>query len=160
MLARALSIRVAAEALFFACLFAGFYWESTGNSFCNAAGATAGWLQTLHVAILLTAWDAFAGVAGMALAHRFRTTASQDAARLWLSAAIAGIGYYAAQFVLLPSNQAHSFRGVLDCSCFFTERYAIVFLLLTVPMLIVATLLRESLTQRVLSRWRSPEPTR
>jgi heme/copper-type cytochrome/quinol oxidase subunit 3 len=152
MLTRTLPVRVAAEALFFACVFSGFYWEATGNYFCNEAGATGRELQTLHVALILTAWDAFSSVCAMAIVHRVRDVAAKNAACLWLSGGIAAIGYFSAQFVLFAWNEAHRLHGLLDCSCFFTEGYGIMFPLLTAPILIVGSIVREALTLRVLNR--------
>jgi hypothetical protein len=149
---RTLRVRVAAEALFFICLFAAFYWEATGNYFCNEAGSTGRGLQTMHVAIILTAWDSFACAAGFAVSRRLAGAGPRNMARLWVGGVIAAIGYFSAQFILFPWNEAHRLHDILDCSCFFTGGYAIMFLLLTAPILTVGSLVREALTQRVLSR--------
>jgi hypothetical protein len=155
---RTLRVRVAAEALFFLCLFAVFYWEATGNYFCNEAGRTGRSLQTLHLAIILTAWDSFACLCAMALFHRARDVASRNAACLWLGGTIAAIGYYSAPFILFPWSEIHRLHSILDCSCFFTEGNGMMFLLLTAPILTVASLVREALTQRVLSRQPRAQP--
>jgi hypothetical protein len=147
-----LRVRVAAEALFFICLFAAFYWEATGNYFCNEAGSTGRKLQTLHVAIILTAWDSFACAAGFAVSRRLAGASARNVARLWLGGVIAAIGYYSAPFILFPWSEIHRLHSILDCSCFFTEGNGMMFLLLTAPILTVASLVREALTQRVLSR--------
>lgn len=144
--------RIVAEVAFFACLFAGFYWESTGNFFCNEVSGTARSLQTLHIASILTAWDSLACVFGIAMARWLRNAAPENAARLWMSGAVAGIGYFSAPFVLFPWNEEHAFHNLFNCSCFFTEGYGMMFPLLTAPVLTFGTLLREGLTQRFLTR--------
>jgi hypothetical protein len=154
---RTLRVRVAAEAGFFICLFAAFYWEATGNYFCNDAGSTGRGLQTLHLAIILTAWDSFSCLTAMALLRRVRDEASRNAACLWLSATIAAIGYFSAQFILFPWNESHHLHNILDCSCFFTEGYGMMFPLLTAPMLVVGSIVREALTQRFLRRQPRPQ---
>jgi len=150
-------VRVAAEALFFICLFAVFYWQATGNYFCNEAANTGRGLQTLHLAIILAAWDSFSCLSVRALFHRVRNVAIRNAACLWLGGTIAAIGYYSAPFILFPWSEVHRLHSILDCSCFFTEGNGIMFLLLTAPILTVGSLVREALTQRVLSRQPHPQ---
>lgn len=157
---RTLRVRVAAEALFFICLFAAFYWEATGNYFCNEAGSTGRGLQTMHLAIILTAWDSFSFLSVMALFPRVHDLASKNAACLWLGGTIAAIGYYSAPFILFSWSEIHRLHSILDCSCFFTEGNGMMFLLLTSPILIIGNLVREALTQRLLSRWGSTEPAK
>jgi len=147
-----LRVRSVAEVWFFLCIFAGFYWNSAGNVFCNKQGLTGRVHQSFHVAVVFTLWDSLACVAALAVAHWSQDPVCQDRTRLWISGAVAALGYFAAPSFLNPQDEARLFHNVLNCSCFFTEQFGMVFPQLAAPLLTIATILREGLIQRVLQR--------
>lgn len=138
-----------AETAFLVCVFAGFLWEGLSNYFCLESGRGAAIHQAANLAVLVTIWDSIASAVG-ALVARFLKDSMATGICLVIVAGIAAMGYGAAILILPPGEQRGPFRTVLDCSCFFTEGYGMVFPLTWAPLLVVLTTLRESLVRRML----------
>jgi hypothetical protein len=65
------------------------------------------------------------------------------------------MGYFGAITILPPGQQPLLFRYALDCSCFFTEGYGMMFPLTWAPILVIATILRELIARKMANRIRS-----
>jgi hypothetical protein len=147
---RQFKIRALIEAGLFLCLFAAFLWEARGNYFCTESGRMI--RQSLNVAAIMTSWDTVAAVCGLSAARSLRGGASNATAALWISGIVAALGYSCAMLILPPGGQLGTSRFPLDCSCFFTEGYGMMFPIIWVPILVIATVAREWLTQRLASK--------
>ena len=137
------------EALFCFCLFAAFLWEGLGNYFCTESGRAVAVRQSLNLALVMTMWDLIASACGLSVARFLRRSARTRATTLWITAGVAAIGYFGAISILPPGQQLGPFRSPLDCSCFFTEGYGMMFPITWAPLLLLATILREWVTRRI-----------
>lgn len=147
---REFRIRALIEAVFFLCLFAAFLCEALGSYFCTESGRADAMRQSLHLAFLMTLWDLVAALLGLSAARALRGSPSGKSITLGISTGVAAVGYFAAIYILAPGQQVGPFRNVLVCSCFFTEGYGMMFHLTWAPLLVIATILRELLAQRML----------
>lgn len=144
-------IRIAAEALFFACIFAGLYWGGSGNPLCEPPYGLGVSTEALRLAALLILWDTLS----IAIAS-FIASALNDIYGIKLSAAILGVliavsGFFYAPFFMSQDYGVIRFRGTsLDCACFFTEGWADLFPTVVCPLLAVGTIAREVALQLLL----------
>jgi hypothetical protein len=126
---------------------------SSDDTFCARPGAGNHAIATAQLAFAIAAYDFLVSVA----VASFATAAKNLFRRQWmvvlLTTLIAGAG-----FACLPvwSCRGHgNFRFAntwADVSCFFTEGYGIVFLVVVAAVLAFVTLLREVVMQRFLRR--------
>ena len=149
---RDLRVRVLIEAIFFLVVFAAFLGEAFGNYFCTESAKVVAARQSMNLALIVTMWDLIAMASGLLVAHWVRDVISPTASCLWIAGGVAAIGYFAAIFLLAPGAQVGPFRNALDCSCFFTEGYGMMFPFTWAPLLVIATTSRELLTRFVLKR--------
>jgi len=149
---REIRIRTLVESAFFLCLFGAFLWEALGNYFCSESGRGMAARQSLNIALVMTLWDSIASVCGLSVAWFLRESASARAVTIWISAGVAAIGYFGAISILWPGRQLGPFGSALDCSCFFTEGYGMLFPITWAPLLVIATIVREWLTGRIVNR--------
>lgn len=156
MKSRELRIRALVEIIFWAFLFAAFLWEAYGSYFCTESGRISAVLQALRISFILTVWDFVASALGLLAAHPLRNSTSAKIICLLVSAVIGGIGYVCAVFIFAPGGSEELIFGrVLDCSCFFTEGYGMMFPFTWASLLVAATVIRELLTRRILTHSQS-----
>lgn len=139
---KALRIRIGLEAAYFivACGILSLF--TYGSYFCSAARTGQSHvLVTARLAIACTVWDAFAGACGaMVMAV---TNPPWRGLALLVATVVAGVGFGSISSWIY-NNGRFLFEGTwADVSCFFTEGYGLMFLIVVAPTLSAATLMRE-----------------
>jgi len=136
-----------ASVLFFFVADAILSWFSYRSYFCSVERTGHSHVFTAaRLAFAFTIWNFFAGWCGFwALAQwKKHSFTGQTVVAPILSTTIAGMGYISVPFWIYRGHGVFLFENTwADVSCFFTEGYGMIFLLVIAPALALTTLLCE-----------------
>jgi hypothetical protein len=139
---------VSVSILFFVVAYAILSFASYRNYFCaSGRSGHSHALTTARLALAFTAWNLFASslVSLIIATGKKHTVKGLSAIALSIST-VAGVGYGSVPFWIYRGYGTFWFENTwADVSCFFTEGYAIAFLILVAPALALTTLFCEGL---------------
>lgn len=147
--------RLAMEAIYAMVMLVLLWWYYSGDTFCTKTGRSLP-LAVLCLSLILLTLDLSATLAGVALARLARISGFYGAA---IAAALVGMTAELFPYVLNKLGQFDAGTHRYDLTCLVTEGYAMIFPMITVPMIALGTFLRECAVvslQRRISRRRSP----
>jgi hypothetical protein len=141
--------RLLATMIYFAVAYATLSLYVSGSSFCSLSrtGQSRA-VVTAKLAFACTVWDIVATLCGFFFLRMLRRKLAWPA--VIVSTLVAGCGFASLPFWIYRGYGRFLLENTrADVSCFFTESYGMMFPFIVVPVLALATLIREWITLKI-----------